>query len=103
MGLLSGTRGIKNLSFVLLALFALTGLLATLAPVSTGPIGATTAWATGSPDETLGPGSTPKATQAPSTTYDQASGLATTTTTKPTYTWTDYLLLTWKYLTVTRF
>ena len=101
MGLLSGPRGTRKLSSILFTLIVLSALLAIWAPVSVGPIGATTAWATGSPDETLNPQNTPKSTQAPTTTYDLSTVTATTTTT--THTWKDYLLLVWKNLAVSRF
>ena len=100
MGLLSGTRGTRKLSSILFTLIVLSALLAMWAPVSLGPIGAATAWATGSPDETLNPQNTPKSTQAPTTTYDLATSGSTTTA---TLTWTDYLLLVWKNLAVSRF
>lgn len=103
MGLLSGTRGTKKLSSILFALLALTALLAMWAPVSTGPIGAAPAWASGSPDETLNPQPTPKSTQAPTTTYSASSTTLTTTSTTTTLSWKDYLLLVWKSLAVSRF
>ena len=102
MGLLSGTRGTQKLSSILFALLALIALLAMWAPVSTGPIGAAPAWASGSPDETLNPQPTPKSTQAPQTTYDASSATLTTTSTT-TLSWKDYLLLVWKNLAVSRF
>lgn len=103
MGLLSGSHGTKKQSSTLLALVALSVLLAVWAPVPSAPFGAATAWASGSPDETLNPKDTPKSTQAPTTTYDASAMSATTPTTTSTITWMDYLLLTWKYLAVSRF
>jgi hypothetical protein len=103
MGLLSGSHGTKKLSSTLFALIALSALLAVWAPVPSAPFGAATAWASGSPDETLNPKDTPKSTQAPTTTYDASAMSATTPTTTSTITWMDYLLLTWKYLAVSRF
>ena len=103
MGLLSGTRGIKKLSSTLLALIALSALLATWAPVPSAPVGAATAWASGSPDETLNPQNGPKSAPAPTTTYAASAKSATTPITTSKFTWKDYLLLTWKYLAVSRF
>lgn len=104
MGLLSGSHGTKKLSSTLLALIALSALLAIWAPVPSAPFGAATAWASGSPDETLNPQNGPKSAPAPTMTYAASAGNATTTTTTTSkFTWKDYLLLTWKYLAVSRF
>ena len=103
MGLLSGSHGTKKLSSTLLALIALSGLLATWAPVPSAPVGAATAWASGSPDETLNPKDSPKSAPAPTTTYAASAKSATTPTTTSKFTWIDYLSLTWKYLAVSRF
>ena len=89
MGLLSGTRGTKKLSSTLLALIALSLLLATWAPVPSFSAGVAPAWASGSPDETLNPKDPPKSATAPITTSK--------------ITWQSYLLMAWKYLAVSRF
>lgn len=103
MGLLSGSHGTKKLSSTLLALIALSALLATWAPVPSAPFGAATAWASGSPDETLNPQNGPKSAPAPTMTYAASANSATTPITTSKFTWKDYLLLTWKYLAVSRF
>lgn len=103
MGLLSGSQRTKKLSSTLLALIALSALLATWAPVPSAPFGAATAWASGSPDETLNPQNGPKSAPAPTMTYAASAKSATTPITTSKFTWKDYLLLTWKYLAVSRF
>ena len=103
MGLLSGSHGTKKLSSTLLALIALSALLAIWAPVPSAPFGAATAWASGSPDETLNPQNGPKSAPAPTMTYAASANSATTPITTSKFTWKDYLLLTWKYLAVSRF
>lgn len=103
MGLLSGSQRTKKLSSTLLALIALSALLATWAPVPSAPFGAATAWASGSPDETLNPQNGPKSAPAPTITYAASANSATTPITTSKFTWKDYLLLTWKYLAVSRF
>ena len=103
MGHLSETRGTKKLSSTLLALIALSALLATWAPVPSVSVGAAPAWASGSPDETLNPQTGPKSAPVPTTTYVASTKSATAPITTSKYTWKSYLLMAWKYLAVSRF
>lgn len=103
MGHLSGTRGTKKLSSTLLALIALSALLATWAPVPSVSVGASPAWASGSPDETLNPKDGPKSAPAPTTTYVASTTSVTAPITTSQFTWKSYLLMAWKYLAVSRF
>jgi hypothetical protein len=103
MGHLSRTRGTKKLSSTLLALITLSALLATWAPVPSYSVGASPAWASGSPDETLNPKDTPKSAMTPTTTYEASTKSATTPITTSKITWQSYLLMAWKYLAVSRF
>ena len=103
MGHLSGTRGTRKLSSTLLALIALSALLATWAPVPSVSVGAAPAWASGSPDETLNPKDNPKSAVAPTTTYVDSAKSAASPITTSKITWQSYLLMAWKYLAVSRF
>ena len=103
MGHLSGTRGTKKLSSTLLALIALSALLATWAPVPSVSVGAAPAWASGSPDETLNPKDGPRGATAPTTTYVSSTKSAASPITTSKITWQSYLMMAWKYLAVSRF
>lgn len=103
MGLLSRTRGTKKLSSTLLALVALSLLLATWAPVPSVHAGVAPAYASGSPDETLNPKDPPKSAPVPTTTYVASTKSATTPIATSKFTWKSYLLMAWKYLAVSRF